>query len=55
LCSGQFHEALDATKTCHCCPEDHNHRLSTIETGIACRPVTIAAMAGIAPLEGFGL
>ena len=28
----QFHEALDAAGTCTCCPEDHNHRLATIET-----------------------
>jgi hypothetical protein len=48
MCSGHFHEALDATGTCHCCPEDHNHRLATIETGKACRPVHIVMMAGSA-------
>jgi hypothetical protein len=48
----QFHEALDATGTCICCPEDHNHRLATIESGQPCRPVHITTMAGAAPVTG---
>lgn len=48
LCAGQFHEALDAAGTCQCCPEDHSHRLATIETNQPCRPIHIVAMAGSA-------
>ena len=44
----QFHEALDAAGTCTCCPEDHNHRLATIETNQPCRPIHIVAMVGTA-------
>jgi hypothetical protein len=29
------HAALD----CHCCPEDHDHKVATATTGIPCRPV----------------
>lgn len=48
MCSGQLHEALDATGTCKCCPEDHSHRLATIESGTPCRPIDITLMAGAA-------
>jgi hypothetical protein len=41
----QFHEALDATGTCTCCPEDHNHRLATMAGGKPCRPIHIVSMA----------
>lgn len=50
LCSGQFHEALDAAGTCTCCAADHNHRLATIETGRACRPVHITIL-GATPVR----
>jgi hypothetical protein len=46
----QFHEALDATGSCTCCPEDHNHRLATIETGKPCRPIEITLMARTASM-----
>jgi hypothetical protein len=46
----QFHEALDATGTCKCCPEDHNHRLATIAGGQPCRPVNITLMKAVTTL-----
>jgi hypothetical protein len=47
----QFHEALDAAGGCTCCPQDHNHRLATIESGTPCRPVHIVLMAGSSPVS----
>ena len=44
---GDVHVAVDGTG-CTCCPLDHHHGQAAIETGTACRPITITAMA---PME----
>lgn len=45
------HAAVDRAG-CTCCPEDHDHAAATRESGNACRPVTITAMASTVLTEG---